>query len=104
MLSHTGPFTQVLNVMFDVHGKVIPVYHVLMTAKTADLYTKLFRRLKTRLPSCKPKTIMIDFEASLALALRNVFPGVRVAGCRFHYAQAVYRKIKSTDLHTYYNS
>ena len=105
MLSHTGPFTKVLNVMFDVQGKVVPVYHVLMTAKTTALYTKLFRRLtSTRMRLCKPRTIMIDFEARLALALRNVYPGVRVTGCRLHYAQSVYRKIKSFELLSYYNS
>ena len=103
MLSHTGPFTKVLNVMFDVQGKVVPVYHVLMTAETTPLYTKLFRRLKTRL-TCKPRTIMIDFEARLSLALRNVYPGVRVPGCRLHYAQSVYRRIKSFELLSYYNS
>jgi transposase-like protein len=90
--------------MADYHGKVVPVYHILMTSKSSVLYTEVFKRLKERAPACNPTTIMIDFEASLALALRNVYPGVRIAGCRFHYGQAVYRKIKSSDLATYYNS
>ena len=63
--------------MVDYHGKVVPVYHCLLTSKAAGLYTELFKYLKERLPTANTRTVMADFEASLALALRRIYPGAK---------------------------
>ena len=80
-------FKQVLNFMAEYKGKVVPVFHCTLTSKSRALYIAVLEHLVQKFPQFKPQTIMSDFEASLTLALREIFPRVRIAGCRFHFGQ-----------------
>jgi len=88
------PFTQLLNVMVVYKTRNIPVFHVLMEGKDRRLYLEIFRKIKEAYPAWDVKMCMTDFEAGLAFALRMVYPEARLFGCRFHFSQAVFRKIQ----------
>ena len=46
--------------------------------------------------------IVVDFERALWSALHKSLPDVPVFGCWFHWAQAVYNRIKEYWLHSAY--
>ena len=41
--------------------------------------------------------IHLDFEKAAHTAVQNTFSGVTVKGCRFHFGQALWRKIQSNN-------
>jgi MULE transposase domain len=86
------PFEQVLNIMCNYKGVVLPVVHVMMTCKATGLYIEVFKRLRA-LFQLDPSMINTDFEAALTKALKDVFPNAKIHGCFFHFAQAVFRAI-----------
>jgi hypothetical protein len=86
-------FSQLLNVMLDYKGTVIPVFHILMTGKKKRLFRDIFQNLKYNYPAINPTVIMSDFELALARALKIIFPDSRIAGCRFHFSQAIFRNL-----------
>lgn len=76
-----------------------------MTSHKTALYKMVFRELENLFPAFQPLQVMSDYEAGLRRAIRTTLPFARVLGCRFHYAQAVYRKIKGKfRLSTYYKN
>lgn len=74
-------------------GKIRPFGFILMTKKDRNQYKKLFEFLRDGL-DIVPGTIMCDFEAASRRAAREVWNGVKVYGCNFHYCQALSRKAK----------
>lgn len=88
------PFTQVLNVMGEFNGAVVPIFHVLMTGKFKSLYASILEKIfmTTRF---RPKTFMMDFELGLRCAVKEVYHEAEVIGCRFHFSQAIERYAKS---------
>jgi len=92
------PFYQLLNIMVSYKGVVIPVFHCYMTCKASPLYEKIFLRLRA-LFNVKPVIANTDFESALTKSLRDVFDGVIVHGCMFHFDQAVFRCIMSPSMY-----
>lgn len=78
----------------DYNGQAVCVFSVCMTSHTTALYKSVFRELQRLFPAFQPTELMADYEAALRRAIRNTMPLVRLLGCRFHYAQSVYRKLK----------
>lgn len=94
---HPTLFAQVLNVLADVQGTVLPVLHVVMTSKHQGLYSEILNQLKAFGGDVfNPQQGMSDFEKGLMNALSGAFPGMKITGCRFHFGQAVLRKVKET--------
>ena len=58
----------------------LPLFHVFMTAKTQQLYTAIFSKLRELVPGFRPNTFMADFERALRGALSECFPGARICG------------------------
>ena len=50
----------------------------------------------------QPHTWMIDFEDGMIAALREVYPGLLVQGCYFHFTQCLVRKLQEFHLKTLY--
>ena len=50
----------------------------------------------------QPHTWMIDFEDGMIAALREVYPGLLVMGCYFHFTQCLVRKLQEFHLKTLY--
>ncbi len=42
-----------------------------------------------------PEEIMTDFELALVQSLELEFPGARIHGCYFHFAQCLWRKVQT---------
>ena len=93
-------FYQILNILVDFQGTVIPVVHVVMTGKKESLYRAVFQKFKDLVDHQEwtPTQVMIDFETALGTTLIDTFPGIRVTGCRFHFGQANLKKIRSSKI------
>ena len=87
--------------MVDYLGKVVPIFHCTLTSKNKKLYEAVFQYIKDTYPDFRPTTVMLDFEASLTIALRKVYPDVRIVGCRFHYGQVLIFKKSFVHTNTY---
>ena len=46
---------------------------------------------------------MADYETAIGKAMKEVFPAACNTGCRFHYGQALLRKLKAVGLQTEYH-
>lgn len=68
-----------------------------MTAKSTKLYKKIFSFLRDGL-LLNPALLMSDFEAAARKAALLVWPQLDLAGCYFHFAQALRRKARMFPL------
>jgi hypothetical protein len=94
-----GAFYQLLTVGFIRYDTFWPAVYILLNRKTAALYKAALTHLTDQLvPLQTPDTVVTDYEVALITAAEQVFPGVTVAGCWFHYCQAVVGKFKSNGL------
>ena len=57
---------------------------VVMSGKHKKDYKKVFKTVKSLLPTIIVKTVAINFEAAMWSVLPLVFPGVKILGCYFH--------------------
>lgn len=104
---YTAPllFTQVLIIHGRKRNRHVPLVHFLLTSKTAAAYTLALTKLRTFLPpTYTPNVINVDFECAIRSAIRTVWPGTTIQGCRFHLGQAWHRKIQSLGLSRIYKS
>jgi hypothetical protein len=93
------PGGQVLTLLGDYNGTVIPFIHILMSGKREGLYITSLSKLVELCPAFNPTLAMADFEQAISNSLRRTFPDIVVKGCRFHFGQAVMKKLKSVGLH-----
>lgn len=98
---------------FTIHGlqngHYVPLVFCLLPSKTTDCYKTCLYSLKCKIYekyglTFEPRQIFVDFEKAIHLALRWVWPDVKVSGCRFHLHQAWYRKIRSIGLSSNYET
>lgn len=86
--------------LFTVHGlvndRVVPLLYAFLPDKKQRTYVRVFRAVCNALPSFRPISIMMDFEAAVINACRAVFPEAELHGCFFHLCQAVFRKVSET--------
>ena len=85
-------------------GLNLPVIHVPMSHKSEFLYLKIFETIEKishdfniKLNMHK-KTCITDFEKGLRKILRNLFDGINLRGCYFHYVKALWSKAKKLGL------
>ncbi|XP_046678581.1 uncharacterized protein LOC124366233 [Homalodisca vitripennis] len=86
-----GAHLELLTAHAEYLNHLFPVAFVIMTRKTQIAYDGVLQYLKRLVPQWEPEVVMVDFEAAIRNAARLVWPHIRVVGCFFHYAQAVYR-------------
>ena len=101
-----SPFVQ----LFSVHAfvrqgdslKQIPPVYFLMSGKTTTDYEAIFRTLLRILPlgNIGVRSITLDFEAAVWVALKKVLPSVSLKGCLFRWNQAIWRKIQQLGIVT----
>lgn len=89
---------QLFTILADYQGTVIPILHVLMTGKKEGLYKAVFMKISMLVPQFSPEVAMADFETAIKNGLKAVFPNVNVKGCRFHFGQALLKKLKAVGL------
>ena len=93
---------QLLVIMGKLQGKPRPLIYVIMSHRTEEIYTKVFKFIKdVILPAnnCfhSPINVTVDFEMAIRNAVKNVWPEINVFGCNFHFCQALRRKARSMD-------
>ncbi|KAJ6641761.1 hypothetical protein Bhyg_06704, partial [Pseudolycoriella hygida] len=92
--------------LYTIHGRRnnlhFPLVYVLASKKDYFTYEGLFNQLKVADKRLQPKKIMIDFEKAAHKAAEDVFEGVEVSGCFFHFCQCLYRKIQECGLQKTY--
>ncbi|KAJ6640393.1 hypothetical protein Bhyg_13144 [Pseudolycoriella hygida] len=88
--------------LYTIHGRRnnlhFPLVYVLASKKDYFTYEGLFNQLKVADKRLQQKKIMIDFEKAAHKAAEDVFEGVEVSGCFFHFCQCLYRKIQECGL------
>ena len=77
---------------------VFPVCYALMSWKTTELYVKVFQKVQQLVPQFAPTCAMADFEEAPVSGFQRVYPDARVAGCWFHYAQAIIKRTNKIGL------
>ena len=95
--------------VFIVHGRkkrtYVPLVYFLLTGKMGICYEIVLRKLTAFLPSAyAPPSVFVDFEESIHIAIRRVWPSTRIFGCRFHLGQSWIRKIRELGLTKTYRS
>ena len=92
--------------MFTLHiikdFTYVPVCYFLLRNKQQSTYETMFRMVSDMCPGFSPKVAHFDFEIAIHNGFKKVFPEAEVRGCRFHIAQAWYRKLASLGLQATY--
>lgn len=104
----TKYFLQLFTIHGYINGHYIPMLFCLLPNKTAITYKQLFRLI---ISACLRKNIVLhirevvmDFEKAIHSAVSDVWPDIKVIGCRFHLTQSWFRKIQSYGLTTEYKT
>lgn len=86
-------FTQVVNVIADFRGALVPIMHILMPCKKKAVYVKVFEKIAELFPTLEPQKLMTDYENGLRGALQDVFPAAKLLACRFHFSKALVKNL-----------
>ena len=97
------PFTQLLGVFAVTNDGVkfhsAPVGYALMSRKQKGLYVACLQAIVGPPGGdCRPKNIVLDFEANIWKAVQECIPGAALRGCAFHWARAVFRRLRKLGL------
>ena len=93
-----------------IGNKCLPLVFTLLANKTRQAYVGLLRCLKDaattqeQIPPLQLQLFTTDFEAGLAPAIHEEFPGVTHKGCFFHFCQAVLKKVQALGLQAVYQN
>lgn len=83
----------ILMIYVPALNKYLPVIYILMTGKTFECYFQAFHYLCSEIPGFDPFCVGVDFERAFFKAVRLHFPEAHLQGCRFHYKQALRKKL-----------
>ncbi|KAG3087443.1 hypothetical protein PI125_g18651 [Phytophthora idaei] len=90
------PFSQLAIVMgYDpAYDFYLPIFYVLLPDKQQDTHWHLLDNVIMQCDlQVNPRYVTCDFEMGLLNAVRQLFTGVSVVGCLFHWKQALRRKM-----------
>lgn len=93
-----APFLQMCSIHAfirkGISAKQVPLCYILMSRRRTVDYTAVFKAVIDALPIQPAVTeAILDFEKAAWAGLRACRPNLRIHGCWFHWAQAVYRKV-----------
>lgn len=97
-LPHHIPFRQLYVISVTFENQCYPLAHIFMEKKTFTSYDAIFQNLKFLMPSVQVAKVMTDYEAATRKALKKNYPNARIAGCFFHYVQAMVKSTKRFGL------
>uniref|UniRef100_A0A6P7GMH4 Uncharacterized protein LOC114344197 n=1 Tax=Diabrotica virgifera virgifera TaxID=50390 RepID=A0A6P7GMH4_DIAVI len=100
-------FTQLFTIHVVRNGHYVPLVFALIKNKKTEAYEQVFRTVISACDSknltLNPSEIVCDFEEAIHKASRNVWPQLKITGCRFHISQAWLRKIQNIGLKREYS-
>lgn len=67
---------------------MIPFAFILMSHKSEEAYTAIFRYLNDNVMSLQSNYFMSDYERALRNGFKNVSPATQLTACWFHFTQA----------------
>lgn len=96
------PFTQLLTlnafIKNDDHVKQVPLVFAIMSGKKKRDNKAVLEAVLSILPDQpEVKLVTLDFEKAIWSAMRQVLPDVELKGCSFHWTQALWRKVSTSD-------
>lgn len=97
-LPHHIAFRQLYVISVTYENQSYPLAYIFMEKKTFSSYDAIFQYLKFLMPSVEVAKIMTDYEAATRKALKKHYPNARIAGCFFHYVQAIVKCTKRFGL------
>lgn len=80
-----GELKQFLMIHIVHEEHAFPIIYVLMSRKTEEAYTHLFRYNEENVCHLRPTSCMTDFEFAMRNAIRTVYPNCTVYACWFHF-------------------
>lgn len=94
-----SPFVQLCSIHAfirkGVSAKQVPLCYIVMSRRKTVDYIAVFEAVLEALPHQPAVTeAVLDFEKAAWAGLRACRPHIRIHGCWFHWAQAVYRKVR----------
>jgi hypothetical protein len=91
-------FYQLFVIHALIDSKALPMLYALLPNKLQNTYVELFESLKTLDQALEPVSVIVDLEQASINAIMHVFPNSRIAGCAFHLAQNLWRRIQRNGL------
>jgi hypothetical protein len=61
--------------------------------KTKEVYNLMFSVLKQKTRNRSFQTLVVDFEDSVVLAFKEIFPTISINFCLLYFAQILYRNL-----------
>ena len=97
------PCEQFFTIHGEVNGHVLKLACGLLLDKNTQSYEEVFRAIRNLIPivTGQPwvvREIITDYETAIMNAAENVFPGLDIRGCYFHFNEALYRKVQALRL------
>lgn len=90
-------FSQLYIISIIYRDRSYPLAYILMQKRNFRSYKTVFAQMKALL-KVNVIEIMADYEAATRKAIRKYFPEARLAGCFFHYCQAIRKNAKRFGL------
>mgnify|MGYP000265238167 CR=1 FL=1 len=97
-------FYQIVVILAERNGLVIPICYALLPDKRPDSYKRMIQMIKSAWPALKPEAVSTDFEKSLMNAFSAAFPEATIQGCLFHLAQNLKKKLSRLNLMSRYQT
>ncbi|VDI30203.1 Hypothetical predicted protein [Mytilus galloprovincialis] len=102
-----APFYQLLSIHAFITAnnctKSVPLAFIVISRRCKIDYIPVFQALKDLLlPQSAVRGFVADFESGVWQALKEVFPGMMINGCLFHFTQAVFRHVQFLGLQPAY--
>lgn len=83
-----------------IKTRYIPCFFVIMTRKTTECYSHVFRFIEEKaFFKLEPTEIITDFELGMRKAIRECYPAATLHGCWYHYNAALRKKMLQNGLH-----
>lgn len=99
-------FCQLFTIHAFKNGHYIPVVFMLLPDKQSSTYATAFNLL---IEYChritlvfNPAEVVCDFENSIHLGIKQIWPTIIINGCRFHLTQSWFRKLQNLGLTSEY--
>ena len=101
------PFYQLFSIhaflKYEGSAVQVPLVFIIMSRRSKADYNDVFLTIKELVgPDRQLDSICLDYEAAVWRSLQEVFRGVDLFGCHYHFCHAVFRHVQSIGLSSSY--